>query len=1149
MSTAASNPSDFKQGTIIHGLYEVQKVVGEGGFGLVLQVTHLEWGIDMAVKLPKPQVAGSKEQSKRVVREAETWIELGSHPNIVQCWFVRAFEGLPILFLDFLAGGSLNDWLKGGLLKPGEWSTILDLTIQAADGLAYAHSQGLIHRDVKPANLMVAGVDRLCVTDFGLVTQTTPAALEAMASPQGEGPDRTFAGGTPNYAAPEQWLGEASVAVDIYSLGATLYHFCSGRLPFYHDNPAETVKLHMNAPVPPLEAPPALSEVVMAALEKKPEKRPSSMMEFRNRLAQAYHQITGTPYPRPLPEPTLPRAAGLNNKGVSLWNLGHQEQALTAWDEACQLDGRQPEAVYNRALGRWRRRELDESSVLQQLEVAQAPPHFTGYFLLESGRAQEAVAVLSEAAASTTAEAEGRLQRALGDAYMYSDDFAAAQQAYSRALERMPKDGAGRRRLAMANEGSRSRRGRVYFPRFGPVMQDQAPHSVALLQCESRTGAMLCAGEGFVSCRHPQSGSLLWRSWLPQVPRQLVGDTQCLYPLGAKAATALSFLDGKPVWQVEGKETVAVCLEARLALVDYQLLHLDSGQVVTELQPRDKVLTRGVFASQGAALVTGSSDGYLKLWDTAKGKIVWNWRVHKGPLNTLYQVGEGDVILTGAAGEPLRFWKIGEQTPLYQIKDADYVRTELSQDEKYLLGFKANREFELLELGKGVIFSGLGAAALVPGGLAYDDGQRLAFWSFAGRVRQRLWAPHGQALLSICSDPAGGRLLTGSSRGILQWWEFDETTRVYQRELEVTRGITYVQARTANLNYENAMKDSLEHFERDPLVSLKFLGAARKVEGYARDERSMAQLARFYAIYRRARIKEIWEQNSFQLSSPTAQVRLRAAGSVAALDLHGNLELLPGSGNKAATDVSAIDGEVVGFYSGRVTRGDKNIELQSPVQLLLAGLGRALAATENGLLYLLDTDQGKVVLALRDQDSPERVLAATSDLNLALTGPELALRDFAKGVQLEVSGSYPEVVAADLSNDGQYALLATPGHRLELWRLANGRQCKVLPGHTDRVLMVRLWEGLKVVVSASRDGNVAFWDLEKGDALHVFAPHQGGLRAAWADREGRRVVTVGGDRTVKVWETEWELDTAKKCRGLEEIFGGGMARLKGFLKR
>ena len=112
--TASSNQTilGLTPGEIIEGRFQIGELIGYGGQGAVLSVNHLEWDRRLALKLPLPDAVNSPRKSERFVREAEAWIRLGVHPNIVRCWFVRKIAGLPGLFLDLISGGSLEDKIK-----------------------------------------------------------------------------------------------------------------------------------------------------------------------------------------------------------------------------------------------------------------------------------------------------------------------------------------------------------------------------------------------------------------------------------------------------------------------------------------------------------------------------------------------------------------------------------------------------------------------------------------------------------------------------------------------------------------------------------------------------------------------------------------------------------------------------------------------------------------------------------------------------------------------------------------------------------------------------------------------------------------------------------------------------------------------------
>ena len=158
------------------------------------------------------------------LQEAETWIRLGVHPNIVRCWFVQDIAGLPGLFLDLMTGGSLEDKIKDRSVLSLSWDSFITILLQIAEGLAHSHSMGVVHRDLKPENLLLREDGRVCLTDFGLVKSF--ASDQPDAQTNGELPkDSSVTGsgtflGTPRYGAPEQWRKDMKIGptTDIYSV-------------------------------------------------------------------------------------------------------------------------------------------------------------------------------------------------------------------------------------------------------------------------------------------------------------------------------------------------------------------------------------------------------------------------------------------------------------------------------------------------------------------------------------------------------------------------------------------------------------------------------------------------------------------------------------------------------------------------------------------------------------------------------------------------------------------------------------------------------------------------------------------------------------------------------------------------------------------
>lgn len=206
-STADSSLRIWKVGDILlDGIYEVlplnsTQIYAEGGVGVVHRVRHREWDIDLAVKSPKPGSIQTEAGKQNFERECQTWIELGLHTNIVTCYLVRRIDGIPRLFTELVTDGTLRDWIQDGRLYEGgkevALERILDIAIQIAWGLEYAHQQGVLHLDVKPSNMMMSGTTAK-VTDFGLAKVVSSLDKTGLTTDSCEGM-------TPSYCSPEQY--------------------------------------------------------------------------------------------------------------------------------------------------------------------------------------------------------------------------------------------------------------------------------------------------------------------------------------------------------------------------------------------------------------------------------------------------------------------------------------------------------------------------------------------------------------------------------------------------------------------------------------------------------------------------------------------------------------------------------------------------------------------------------------------------------------------------------------------------------------------------------------------------------------------------------------------------------------------------------
>ena len=282
------DPRSIKAGDLIAGRYTVDRLLGRGGMGVVLRVTDTMLEEDVAMKIiAKPD--GTDRDVARFKEEMKICRRL-VHPSIVRVFEFGAWRGNHFLTMELLDGHDLERMIAraGGPLDP---LVVLPLMIQACDGLAAAHKQGVIHRDIKPPNLFVIDEGKtLKVMDFGIAK----AGAERDHSLTATG---TLVG-SPYYIAPERLRGDEDVgpASDLYSLGVVLYQALTGNLPFRGPELPALFNQHLNV-IPDTPAsrnprlPESLSEVIMKLLEKRPEDRYPSCRALRRALEEAWGDV------------------------------------------------------------------------------------------------------------------------------------------------------------------------------------------------------------------------------------------------------------------------------------------------------------------------------------------------------------------------------------------------------------------------------------------------------------------------------------------------------------------------------------------------------------------------------------------------------------------------------------------------------------------------------------------------------------------------------------------------------------------------------------------------------------------------------------------------------------------------------------------
>jgi eukaryotic-like serine/threonine-protein kinase len=260
------------------GGYRVTSRIGAGGMGVVFKAVDAKFQRPVAMKLLSAAAADGAAR-RRFLREAQTASSL-NHPHILTVHDIGDVDGRQYLVTEFVDGGTLRDWAKA---EPRTWQQVVDLLVGVADALATAHGAGIIHRDIKPQNILVSRNGYAKLADFGLAKVAEASSVTKTVDAASEATRWGTVMGTAGYMSPEQAAGAiVDARSDIFSFGIVLHEVLSGRRPFAAASTAQELQRIINgAPDPlPASAPRRLHVIVEKALQKLPERRYQTMREL-----------------------------------------------------------------------------------------------------------------------------------------------------------------------------------------------------------------------------------------------------------------------------------------------------------------------------------------------------------------------------------------------------------------------------------------------------------------------------------------------------------------------------------------------------------------------------------------------------------------------------------------------------------------------------------------------------------------------------------------------------------------------------------------------------------------------------------------------------------------------------------------------------
>ncbi|WP_415934052.1 protein kinase domain-containing protein [Varibaculum cambriense] len=376
--------ASLKVGMKISGRYLLLSRLAIGGMGEVWQTLDEKTGERLALKILRPELAGKKLFLSRLQIEAYNASRV-HHPNLAEVHASGEDAGLGWISMELVDGVSLTEILDQEHIL--ETDFLLSVLYQTADALSAVHGAGIVHRDIKPGNIMVTPTGEVKLTDFGI--SKAPGQVNL-----------TQAGmvmGTAQYLPPEQAMGQpATPAGDLYALGVIAYEALAGKRPFSGDKPVDIAFAHVNKPVPALpdSVAPSLRELVMELLEKEPQKRLASADALMQRLEEVQQALNsaGDSLSAPAAEASVPEA------GELAANLAEPAESAEVADKAADQIAAEPADLENL------QEDLEEIAQLDQAVHTPLPASTSGKESLASRQRPPSPDIDEPAAAAATAK-------------------------------------------------------------------------------------------------------------------------------------------------------------------------------------------------------------------------------------------------------------------------------------------------------------------------------------------------------------------------------------------------------------------------------------------------------------------------------------------------------------------------------------------------------------------------------------------------------------------------------------------------------------------------------------------------------------------------------------------------------------------------
>ncbi len=1044
------------------GDYELIEEIGRGGMGVIWKARQVSLDRWVALKMIRDSQLASPKARERFRIEAEAAGRL-HHPNIVPIYDFGAIDGVPFISMQLVEGTDLVRWAQS---VPVEAAKLAPLMVKLAGAIHFAHQRGILHLDLKPANVLLDASGEPHITDFGLARRIDAAGAAVFTAE---------IVGSPNYMAPEQATGrvdELTIAADIYSLGTIMYELLCGRAPFRADSPLATLrKVQEEEPIPPRQlyrfADPDLETVCLKCMEKRPDRRYSSARALASDLER---WLRG--------EPVHARPVTVAQR-VSKWTRRHPVTAALIVLVHVLLVAGVGGIAWMGARASARATESHDRLVHTYVSG--------GNQLLDTGEDYTALLWLTEA---LRLENRGpvheenhryRIEAVLDHASQLQQAFFFKDRV--RAANFDPES----RRIIF---GTSSGTARVFDlasgrPLTAEMTLPAAVHRVRFNRDATKVVTMDITGNARIwdaSTGAPLTPILRGDDYL--------GDTGIGTPLpGAPITPVLrsGAEDQEPFeWAVLKLDPSAwFSRDGTTLLTAWGCRSAHLWDVATGRHLRDfshhSLVVNAKFTSDNSYVVTGGSDKTVRLWDAQTGTPFGKPMVHDQVVSWTGFSRDGRRLLTVSDRRLIHVWdwhQGKELIPAFGHGDVLFAASFSPDGSKILSGGwdKTARIWDTatgLEIARFTLPGGIVSAAWSPDGRSFatacEDGVA-RIYDATGSARLLAALPHGSGEFYLSYSGNGARLVTFGFAGVARVWDLKQSD-------PSLLAIQHPHSAWAEFSADGTRIASSAGW---PANNVRVFNATTGLpEGPAIPHGSAVRRARF---------------------SPDSRRLLTAGddGLVRLLDPVSGRDLVPPLKHPAPV------GEAI----------------------LSPDLKTIASACADGFARLWDTATGRPVAQLRHAKKVGSVVFSPDGRLVATGSDDATARVWDAVTGTPVTAPLPHrgpITTVRFSPDGARLLTACQGPddgkgAAQLWDLPSGRPAGVPFEHDDDVTDAEFSPDGSLVVTASQDHTARVWDVRTHRPLTPPMRHLDGLLEASFSRDGHRVATLASEGDVRLWD-------------------------------